>query len=92
MGEMGFWDGVAREKYHYVEKIHHAWALETPPNSGRSSRHADRQLGHGEKTGLIPRARIVATAVTSTDPTIMLTGPARQHEGLGESAPDCGGY
>ncbi len=26
--------------------------------------------------GLQPRARIVATAVTSTDPTIMLTGPA----------------
>lgn len=26
--------------------------------------------------GLKPRARILATAITSTDPTIMLTGPA----------------
>ena len=30
----------------------------------------------GKAMGLTPRARIVATAVTSTDPTIMLTGPA----------------
>src|SRR5690554_7943176 len=30
----------------------------------------------GNDLGLTPRARIVATAVTSTDPTIMLTGPA----------------
>jgi len=30
----------------------------------------------GRALGLQPRARIVATAVTSTDPTIMLTGPA----------------
>jgi acetyl-CoA C-acetyltransferase len=30
----------------------------------------------GQELGLQPRARIVATAVTSTDPTIMLTGPA----------------
>ena len=30
----------------------------------------------GKAMGLTPRARIIATAVTSTDPTIMLTGPA----------------
>ena len=30
----------------------------------------------GKAMGMTPRARIVATAVTSTDPTIMLTGPA----------------
>ena len=30
----------------------------------------------GRALGLKPRARVVATAVTSTDPTIMLTGPA----------------
>jgi acetyl-CoA C-acetyltransferase len=30
----------------------------------------------GQALGLRPRARIVATAVNSTDPTIMLTGPA----------------
>lgn len=76
MGEMGF-DGVAREKYHYVEKIHH---VHTPGNSSGIVDGAAAMLigslAMGEKTGLIPRARIVATAVTSTDPTIMLTGPA----------------
>ena len=30
----------------------------------------------GEELGLKPRARIVATAVSGSDPTIMLTGPA----------------
>ena len=30
----------------------------------------------GRELGLTPRGRIVATAVTSTEPTIMLTGPA----------------
>ena len=30
----------------------------------------------GKKLGLKPRARIVATAVSGADPTIMLTGPA----------------
>ena len=30
----------------------------------------------GERLGLKPRARIVAGAVTSADPTIMLTGPS----------------
>jgi acetyl-CoA C-acetyltransferase len=29
----------------------------------------------GRKAGLTPRARIVATAVSGADPTIMLTGP-----------------
>ncbi|MGH2896217.1 MAG: acetyl-CoA C-acyltransferase, partial [Solirubrobacteraceae bacterium] len=30
----------------------------------------------GEELGLEPRARVLATAVSGTDPTIMLTGPA----------------
>jgi len=76
MGEMGF-DGVAREKYHYVEKINHVH------HAGNSSGIVDGAtamlIGSGAKgkaMGLTPRARIIATAVTSTDPTIMLTGPA----------------
>ncbi len=76
MGEMGF-DGVAREKYHYVEKINHVH------HAGNSSGIVDGAtallIGSEAKVkalGLTPRARIVATAVTSTDPTIMLTGPA----------------
>jgi acetyl-CoA C-acetyltransferase len=76
MGEMGF-DGVAREKYHYVEKINHIH------HAGNSSGIVDGATAmligseaKGKALGLKPRARIVATAVTSTDPTIMLTGPA----------------
>lgn len=76
MGEMGF-DGVAREKYHYVEKINHVH------HAGNSSGIVDGATAmligseaKGKAMGLKPRARIVATAITSTDPTIMLTGPA----------------
>ncbi len=76
MGELGF-DGVAREKYHYVERINHVH------HAGNSSGIVDGATAmligseaKGKALGLKPRARIVATAVTSTDPTIMLTGPA----------------
>jgi len=76
MGEMGF-DGVARERYHYVERINH---VHTPGNSSGIVDGATAMLigseTRGKALGLTPRARVVATAVTSTDPTIMLTGPA----------------
>ena len=76
MGEMGF-DGVAREKYHYVERINH---VHTPGNSSGIVDGATAMLigsaAKGKALGLTPRAKIIATAVTSTDPTIMLTGPA----------------
>ena len=75
MGEMGF-DGVAREKYHYVETINHVH------HAGNSSGIVDGATAvlvgskaKGLALGLKPRARIVATAVIGTDPTIMLTGP-----------------
>jgi len=76
MGEMGF-DGVAREKYHFVEKINHVH------HAGNSSGIVDGATAmligseaKGRALGLKPRSRILAAAVTSTDPTIMLTGPA----------------
>lgn len=76
MGEMGF-DSVAAKKYHYIEQINH---VHTPGNSsGIVDGSAVILVGSeakGRELNLTPRARIVATAVTSTDPTIMLTGPA----------------
>lgn len=76
MGEMGF-DGVALQKYHWVERINH---VHTPGNSSGIVDGASAVLigsaAIGKDLGLTPRARILATAVTSTDPTIMLTGPA----------------
>ena len=75
MGEMGF-DSVAMQKYTSVEKINH---VHTPGNSSGIVDGASLVLigskEIGEKLGLKPRAIIRSVAVTSTDPTIMLTGP-----------------
>src|SRR4051812_48432901 len=74
--DAGF-DDVALEKYHWVEKINHVH------HAGNSSGIVDgaalMAIGTeqvGIDLGLTPRARIIATAVSGADPTIMLTGPA----------------
>ncbi|WP_339845331.1 acetyl-CoA C-acetyltransferase [uncultured Halopseudomonas sp.] len=76
MGQMGF-DASALQRYPQVERINH---VHTPGNSSGIVDGAVAMLigtqAKGEALGLKPRGRIVATAVTSTDPTIMLTGPA----------------
>jgi len=76
MGDMGF-DIVAREKYHWVERIQH---LHTPGNSSAIVDGAATVLMGSEMAakqfGLKPRARVLSTALVGTDPTIMLTGPA----------------
>ena len=76
MGQMGF-DSTALRVYSHVERINH---VHTPGNSSGIVDGAALMLigseAKGRALGLQPRARIVATAVTSTDPTIMLTGPA----------------
>jgi acetyl-CoA C-acetyltransferase len=77
MGEMGGFDAVALQKYHWLEKINH---VHTPGNSSGIVDGAALVVIGNEKTGsemgLRARARIVATAVSGADPTIMLTGPA----------------
>ena len=76
IGEMGGFDAVALQKYHWVEKINH---VHTPGNSsGIVDGAALVVVGNeqvGKDFGMAPRARIVATAVSGADPTIMLTGP-----------------
>ncbi len=76
IGQMGF-DATALRVYSQVERIYH---VHTPGNSSGIVDGAALMLigseAKGRELGLPPRARIVATAVTSTDPTIMLTGPA----------------
>ncbi|UOE43064.1 acetyl-CoA C-acetyltransferase [Agromyces larvae] len=73
--EAGF-DAVALQKYHHVERVRH---VHTAANSsGIVDGAALMLIGSpeiGERLGLAPRARIVSTAVTGSDPTIMLTGP-----------------
>ncbi len=75
MGEMGF-DAVAIRRYPMVERIRH---VHTAGNSsGIVDGAAAVLVGSEEKgraLGLTPRARVVATALTGSDPTIMLTGP-----------------
>jgi acetyl-CoA C-acetyltransferase len=77
MGEMGGFDAVALQKYHWVEKINH---VHTPGNSsGIVDGAALVAIGNertGDELGLEPRGRILATALSGADPTIMLTGPA----------------
>jgi len=75
MGEIGF-DAVAQLRYPGVERIRH---VHTAGNSSGIVDGAALVLvgsrEKGEALGLKPRARIVAAAVTGSEPTIMLTGP-----------------
>ncbi len=75
MGAMGF-DQVALSRYPQVERILHVH------HAGNSSGIVDGAaavlIGNetaAKQHGLTPRARIVATALSGADPTIMLTGP-----------------
>jgi acetyl-CoA C-acetyltransferase len=75
LGQLGF-DAVAMQKYTSVERINHVH------HGGNSSGIVDGAavvlIGNekaGTQFGMQPRARVVATAVTGSDPTIMLTGP-----------------
>ncbi|WP_037914769.1 acetyl-CoA C-acetyltransferase [Actinacidiphila yeochonensis] len=77
VGEAGGFDAVALQKYHWVERIDHVH------HAGNSSGIVDGAalvvIGSkeaGERNGLTPRARIVSAAVSGSEPTIMLTGPA----------------
>ncbi|MEV8492936.1 acetyl-CoA C-acetyltransferase, partial [Streptomyces sp. NPDC052002] len=77
IGEMGGFDAVALQKYHWVEEINHVH------HAGNSSGIVDGSalvaIGSkevGERYGMTPRARIVSAAVSGSEPTIMLTGPA----------------
>ncbi|MDV2477521.1 acetyl-CoA C-acetyltransferase [Rhodococcus zopfii] len=76
VGEVGGFDAVALQKFHFVEKINHVH------HGGNSSGIVDGAalvlVGSeqaGKDMGLTPRARIVATATSGADSTIMLTGP-----------------
>ncbi|MBJ8340077.1 MULTISPECIES: acetyl-CoA C-acetyltransferase [Antrihabitans] len=76
IGEMGGFDAVALQKFHAVEKINHVH------HGGNSSGIVDGSAlvlvgseDAGKASGLTARARIVATATSGADPTIMLTGP-----------------
>ncbi|MEV4383108.1 acetyl-CoA C-acetyltransferase [Streptosporangium sp. NPDC049644] len=75
-GEQGGFDAVALQRYHWVERIEHVH------HAGNSSGIVDGAalvlIGDeriGARYGLTPKGRVVATATTGADSTIMLTGP-----------------
>ncbi|QLL06733.1 acetyl-CoA C-acetyltransferase [Mycobacterium vicinigordonae] len=76
LAAMAGFDDVARQRYHWVEKINH---VHTGGNSSGIVDGAALVLigseAAGKSQGLTPRARVVATATTGADATIMLTGP-----------------
>jgi acetyl-CoA C-acetyltransferase len=75
LGAMGF-DAVALARYPQVERIRH---VHTAGNSSGIVDGAAAVLigseAKGREMGLMPRGRVVATALSGADPTIMLTGP-----------------
>ncbi|CCW15840.1 3-ketoacyl-CoA thiolase @ Acetyl-CoA acetyltransferase [Sphingobium indicum BiD32] len=75
LGEMGM-DAVAIAKYPQTLSIRH---VHTAGNSSGVVDGASAVLigseAAGRDLGLVPRARISAMAIVSTEPTIMLTGP-----------------
>lgn len=83
MGDLGGFDAVALQRYHWVERINHVH------HAGNSSGIVDGAalvlIGSeqaGRDAGLTPRARVVASAVSGADSTIMLTGPVPATEKL----------
>jgi acetyl-CoA C-acetyltransferase len=75
MGQLGYDDMILR-KYPQLTAINH---VHTPGNSSGIVNGASAVLVGSEQAGkdlgLTPRGRVVATAVLSSDPIIMLTGP-----------------
>ena len=76
IGEMGGFDAVALQRYHWLEEIEH---VHTAGNSSGIVDGASLLLigseAVGREAGLTPRARVVSAVVTGAEPTIMLTGP-----------------
>ena len=77
LGAKAGFDAVALQKFHFVEKIDHVH------HAGNSSGIVDGAsllaIGSeeiGNELGLTAKGRIVSTAVSGADATIMLTGPA----------------
>ncbi|MEI2713824.1 MAG: acetyl-CoA C-acetyltransferase [Nocardioides sp.] len=86
MGAMGF-DDVAMQRFPAVTAVNHVH------HAGNSSGIVDGAalvlIGSeqiGERIGLTPRARVVASATSGADPTIMLTGPTPATQKLLDTA------
>ncbi|MBT2265778.1 acetyl-CoA C-acetyltransferase [Rhodococcus erythropolis] len=76
VGELGGFDAVAMQKYHWLERIHH---VHTGGNSSGIVDGAALVLVGSEEagaaSGLTPRARVVSAATSGADPVLMFDGP-----------------
>ncbi|MFC8662195.1 acetyl-CoA C-acetyltransferase [Streptomyces sp. NPDC057199] len=76
MGDKGGFDAVTMQRYHWiehVEHVHHAGNSSGIVDGAALVLIGDEQVGRD--LGLMPRGRVVATATSGADPTLMLTGP-----------------
>jgi acetyl-CoA C-acetyltransferase len=77
VGDQAGFDAVALQRFPFLERIdhvHHAGNSSGIVDGAALTLIGTRQIGH--ELGLTPRARIAGAAVTGTDSTLMLTGPA----------------
>lgn len=76
VGELGGFDAVAMQKYHWLERIDH---VHTGGNSSGIVDGAALVLVGSEEagaaSGLTPRARVVSAATSGADPVLMFDGP-----------------
>lgn len=76
-GSLPAFDAVARQQFPWVEKldhVHHAGNSSGIVDGAALTIIGSEQIG--QSLGLTPRARIAGAAVTGTDSTLMLVGPA----------------
>jgi acetyl-CoA C-acetyltransferase len=77
IGKFGGFDAVATQAYPQLDGVVH---VHTAGNSSGIVDGAALTLvgsrAAGERNGLTARARVVATAVTGAEPTVMMTGPS----------------
>ena len=75
IGSMGGFDDVALQKYHWVERSTTFTPAVTAPASSTAPRWCSSAVKARARRRMTPRARVVATATSGSDPVIMLTGP-----------------
>jgi acetyl-CoA C-acetyltransferase len=77
IGDQAGFDAVALQKFPWIERlehVHHAGNSSGIVDGAALTIVGSQHIGH--ELGLTPRAKIIGAAVTGTDSTLMLTGPA----------------
>ena len=93
IGDMGGFDAVALQRYHWLERIDH---VHTAGNSSGIVDGASLVLigteAAGQAAGLTPRARVVSAVVTGAEPPSCSPAPSRRAQGAGQGRPAGAGH